>query len=93
MLLFLGSWKSSLSQTPKEDISTEAEQEHCERVVALAEQLRRDGIDAWVDQFEKSPGQGWPLWCSRQILGAKYVLLICTEHYRTRFFGLEQAKP
>jgi hypothetical protein len=68
-------------------------QEHCERVVALAEQLRRDGIDAWVDQFEKSPGQGWPLWCSRQILGAKYVLLICTEHYRTRFFGLEQAKP
>jgi hypothetical protein len=26
MLLFLGSWKSSLFQTPKEDISTEAKQ-------------------------------------------------------------------
>src|SRR4030081_2289137 len=28
MLLFLGSWKSSLFQTPKEDISTEAEQDN-----------------------------------------------------------------
>jgi len=28
MLLFLGSWKSSLSQIPKEDISTEAEQNY-----------------------------------------------------------------
>jgi len=41
--------------------------EHCDRVLDLAQQLRRDGIDAWVDQFEESPGQGWPLWCARQI--------------------------
>lgn len=63
---------------------------HCDQVLALAQQLRRDGIDAWVDQFEQSPGQGWPLWCARQILDAKYVLLICTELYRKRFLGLEE---
>ena len=64
--------------------------EHCDQVLALAQQLRRDGIDAWVDQFEESPGQGWPLWCARQILNARYVLLICTELYRKRFLGLEE---
>jgi tetratricopeptide (TPR) repeat protein len=64
--------------------------EHCDRVLDLAQQLRRDGVDAWVDQFEQSPGQGWPLWCVRQILDARYVLLICTEAYRKRFLGLEE---
>ena len=64
--------------------------EHCDRVLALAQRLRHDGIDAWVDQFEESPGQGWPLWCVRQILDARYVLLICTELYRKRFLSLEE---
>jgi len=35
--------------------------EHCDKVLALALQLRRDGIDARLDQFEQSPPQGWPL--------------------------------
>ena len=64
--------------------------EHCDRVLALAQRLRHDGIDAWVDQFEESPGQGWPLWCVRQILNARYVLLVCTELYRKRFLSLEE---
>jgi SEFIR domain len=64
--------------------------EHCEQVLALAQQLRRDGIDAELDQFEELPAQGWPLWCARQILDAAYVLLICTEIYRKRFLGLEE---
>jgi len=63
--------------------------EHCDQVLALAQQLRRDGIDAKLDQFEESPGQGWPLWCARQILDSQYVLLICTELYRKSFLGLE----
>jgi hypothetical protein len=32
--------------------------EHCDKVLALALQLRRDGIDARLDQFEQSPPQG-----------------------------------
>src|SRR5271165_2066441 len=64
--------------------------EHCDQVLEFAQQLRRDGIDAKLDQFEELPAQGWPLWCARQILDAGYVLLICTEIYRKRFFGLEE---
>jgi hypothetical protein len=64
--------------------------EHCDQVFEFAQQLRRDGIDARLDQFEELPAQGWPLWCARQILDAGYVLLICTEIYRKRFLGLEE---
>jgi hypothetical protein len=63
--------------------------EHCDQVLELAQRLRRDGIDAKLDQFEAWPAQGWPFWCARQILEAAYVLLICTEPYRNRFLGLE----
>jgi hypothetical protein len=64
--------------------------EHCDQVLEFAQQLRRDGIDAKLDQFEEVPAQGWPLWCARQILDVRYVLLICTELYRKRFLGLEE---
>jgi hypothetical protein len=59
-------------------------------VLALALQLRRDGIDARLDQFERSPPQGWPLWCARQILDSNYVLLVCTKSCRDRFLSLEK---
>jgi tetratricopeptide (TPR) repeat protein len=65
--------------------------EHAARVLALAQQLRRDGVDSRIDQFEAFPPQGWPQWCAREILDARYVLLVCTETYRRRFFGYEQA--
>jgi hypothetical protein len=64
--------------------------EHCDQVLEFAQQLRRDGIDAKLDQFEELPAQGWPLLCARQILDAGYVLLICTDIYRKRFLGLEE---
>jgi hypothetical protein len=64
--------------------------EHCDKVLALALQLRRDGIDARLDQFEQSPPQGWPLWCARQILDSNYVLLVCTKSCRDRFLSLEK---
>jgi hypothetical protein len=63
--------------------------EHCDQVLEFAQQLRHDGIDARLDQFEELPAQGWLLWCARQLLDAGYVLLICTEIYRKRFLGLE----
>jgi len=36
--------------------------EHRERVLALADRLRADGIDAHLDQYELAPAQGWPNW-------------------------------
>jgi hypothetical protein len=58
------------------------------RHVEFCNRLRRDGIDARLDQFEQSPPQGWPLWCARQILDSNYVLLVCTKSYRDRFLSL-----
>jgi tetratricopeptide (TPR) repeat protein len=65
--------------------------EHMARVLAFALQLRRDGVDARLDQFEAFPPEGWPQWCARQILDARYVVLLCTETYRRRFLGYEPA--
>jgi hypothetical protein len=64
--------------------------EHSDKVLALALQLRRDRIDARHDQFEQSPPQGGPLWCARQIFDSNYVLLVCTKSYRDRFLSLEK---
>jgi len=64
--------------------------EHAARVLALAFQLRRDGVDARIDQFDAFPPEGWPQWCARQILDSDYVVLICTATYRQRFLGYEK---
>ena len=54
-------------------------------------ELRHDGVErVGSHQFEEQPDKGWPLWCVRQILDAKYVLLICNEPYRERFLGLQE---
>lgn len=58
--------------------------EHKGRVLALAEQLRADGIDAMLDQFHPAPPEGWPLWMEKQIRDAEFVLLVCTETYLRR---------
>jgi hypothetical protein len=71
-----------------------------QRVFALAEQLRAAGIDARIDQFfERSlhgfipPGAvtgdarpPWTIWQQRQIDGADFVLVLCSQEYA-------QAKP
>ena len=64
--------------------------EHQERVLGLADQLRADGIDAEVDQYNAAPAEGWPLWCERQIEAADVVLMVCTETYHRRVSGDEE---
>ena len=57
---------------------------HCDRVLALADRLRADGIDAVVDQYIQTPPEGWPAWCAAQIDTADFVLMVCTETYLRR---------
>ncbi len=61
--------------------------EHMDRVLELANRLRREGVDARLDQYEVSPPEGWPSWSSHQIEAADFALAICTESYRQRFAG------
>ena len=65
--------------------------EHMNRVLALSDRLRREGIDCNIDQYEESPPEGWPRWMENQLDWAEFVLVICTEQYYRRFRGQEEA--
>jgi tetratricopeptide (TPR) repeat protein len=65
--------------------------EHRNKVLALAERLRREGLDARIDQYENgTPQQGWPRWMLDQLDAADFVLVVCTETYYRRFRGHEE---
>lgn len=63
---------------------------HQLRVLELAQELRRQGVDAQIDQFVQSPDEGWPLWMQHQIERAMYVIAVCTATYKRRFNGEEE---
>lgn len=66
-------------------------EEHRDKVLALAERLREDGLDAQLDQYVKgAPEQGWPRWMLDQIDAAEFVLCVCTPTYYRRFRGHEE---
>jgi SEFIR domain-containing protein len=58
--------------------------DHAARVLALADRLRAEGIDAALDQYEISPPEGWPSWMERQVRESDFVLVVCTEIYLRR---------
>lgn len=63
--------------------------EHIDRIRHLADTLRRDGVDADIDQYHLSPPEGWPYWLAKQINTADFVILVCTEIFKRRFDGEE----
>ncbi len=65
-------------------------QEHLDRVLALADRLRAEGIDCNLDQYEPAPAEGWPRWMDRQFKDADFILVVCTETYCRRFEGREE---
>jgi TIR domain len=58
--------------------------DHADRVLALADRLRAEGIDVALDQYEISPPEGWPSWMDRQVRESDFVLVVCTEIYLRR---------
>ncbi|MBT8419556.1 MAG: toll/interleukin-1 receptor domain-containing protein, partial [Gammaproteobacteria bacterium] len=58
--------------------------DHAARVRGLAASLERDGCDCRLDVY-KNTGEDWPLWMSRQLRGADFVLCIATPIYERRF--------
>ena len=59
-------------------------------MLRFAERLRKDGIDAQIDQYVggRPPG-GWPRWMLDKLDWADFVLLVCTKTYYRRFRGHE----
>lgn len=66
--------------------------QHEARVLALADRLRADGVDAMIDQYQTAPPEGWQLWMEKQIRDAKFVLLVCTETYLRRVMKEDAGK-
>jgi tetratricopeptide (TPR) repeat protein len=65
--------------------------EHADRVLALANRLRGDGIEAILDQYEEfGPPEGWPRWMTRHIRDADFVVMVCTPVYYARVMGEEK---
>ncbi len=60
--------------------------DHKDHVLALSDQLRYDGIDCWIDQFEnEAPKIGWPKWTQKKVDESHFILIICTEFYLSEF--------
>src|SRR5262249_1146241 len=63
---------------------------HQDRVLDFANRLRRDGIDAMLDQYASAPALGWAIWTEQEIQTADFVLLVCTDTYLQR---VERREP
>lgn len=50
----------------------------------LATNLRNEGIDAKLDQWEVVPGDQMPHFMEKSVRENNYVLIICTEKYKTK---------
>jgi hypothetical protein len=67
--------------------------EHKEKALTLAYSLRQYGVDASIDQWEMWPKQGWALWCQEQVEKADFVLVVCTENYKSRVERKQSPSP
>jgi len=55
--------------------------EHSLKVLSFAKQLRKDGIEVYLDQYLlHPPAEGWPNWKIQQIKNADFTLLVCTKN-------------
>jgi hypothetical protein len=67
------------SQPPRVFISYSHDSpRHEQQVFALSDRLRKDGVDAIIDQYESFPAMGWPFWMESQIREADYVVIVCS---------------
>jgi hypothetical protein len=59
---------------------------HRARVANLAQTLRSDGLECFIDQFiNGSPPGGWPLWMEQQIERSDFVLIVGSRKYLERY--------
>ena len=65
---------------------------HASLVRVLADQLRRDGVECALDQYDDAPQEGWPSWIADKILDdERFVLVISSPSYLRRWRLAERA--
>jgi hypothetical protein len=61
---------------------------HKEFVLQYSDSLiNPGGLDCWIDRYveDATPAEGWPFWMHTQIREAKYVLVVCSPKFLSRF--------
>ncbi len=66
--------------------------DHAARVLKLANVLRRDGVDAIIDQYVTFPAEGWPAWMDAQIRDNDFVIMVCSASYFRRIVRREASR-
>lgn len=61
--------------------------EFADKILDFSNNLRHEGIDTILDQYEESPPEGWPRWMENSINSADYVIVICTKGYQCKILG------
>ncbi len=59
-----------MAEAPRVLISYAHSEVHTPAVLALADRLRSDGLDAWIDQYEQAPPTGWRAWMEAELTSA-----------------------
>lgn len=62
------------------------------KVLDFSNKLRKNGIDATIDQYEENPDMGWPIWMENQIESSDYVLVISTKTYLEKYKQIKSGK-
>ncbi|WP_197714555.1 toll/interleukin-1 receptor domain-containing protein [Nitrosomonas supralitoralis] len=58
--------------------------EHSDKVIGLDASLSREGFDCRLDVY-KDTDEDWPLWMTKQLRDADFILCVVTETYKRRF--------
>ena len=77
--------RNETSSPPKTFISYSWDDEsHKGWVRDFASRLRRDGVDATIDQWAVIPGDRLPLFMEQAVRDNSYVLVVCTPKYKEK---------
>ena len=61
------------------------DKDHQTWVEELAARLTREGLDVTLDRWDAQPGDDLPFFMERSVRDSRFVVLICTPIYKTRF--------
>lgn len=79
----------NINTSPKVFLSYRWENDiHEKKVLALAVELIKNGIDCKLDKREQSLNKGnpdWKLWIDKELPTAHFILVVCTESYKKCF--------
>lgn len=82
-----------MANNPRVFISySHRDEDYSKKVLAFANKLRSEGIDANVDLYEESPAEGWPRWMENQIRNSEYVIVLCDKSYYDKFYSDTKGK-